>query len=366
MLAYLIRRLLLVIPTLLGIMIINFVIVQVAPGGPIDVIIAQIKGTAVDPTQRFTAGQGEQAQTGQQRAATGEASKYRGAQGIDPALIKQLEQSFGFDKPLHERFLLMMGRYLTFDFGTSFFRDRRVIDIVLEKLPVSISLGLWTTLLIYLISIPLGIAKAVRDGSRFDVATSAAIIVGYAIPSFLFAVLLVVLFAGGSFLQIFPLRGLTSDNFDLLPWWEKALDYAWHMVLPITAMVIGSFAGLTMLTKNSFLDEIRKQYVVTARAKGLTERRVLYGHVFRNAMLIVIAGFPGLLISILFTSTLFIEIIFSLDGLGLLGFEAAINRDYPIMFGTLYVFTLIGLILGIVSDFTYTLVDPRIDFAARG
>jgi microcin C transport system permease protein len=365
MLAYLIRRLLLVIPTLLGIMIINFVIVQVAPGGPIDVIIAQIKGTAVDPTQRFTAGQGEQAPATQQRA-TGEAAKYRGAQGIDPELIRQLERTFGFDKPMHERFLLMMGRYLTFDFGTSFFRDRRVIDLVLEKLPVSVSLGLWTTLLTYLISIPLGIAKAVRDGSRFDVATSAAIIVGYAIPSFLFAVLLVVLFAGGSFLQIFPLRGLVSDNFATLSWWEKVLDYTWHMVLPVTAMVIGSFAGLTMLTKNSFLDEIRKQYVVTARAKGLTERRVLYGHVFRNAMLIVIAGFPSLLISILFTSTLFIEIIFSLDGLGLLGFEAAINRDYPIMFGTLYVFTLIGLILGIVSDFTYTLVDPRIDFAARG
>ncbi len=366
MLAYLLRRLLLIVPTLFGIMVINFVIVQVAPGGPIDVIIAQIKGTAVDATQRFTGGQGEQAPGAERPQSTGEASKYRGAQGIDPALIKELEKTFGFDKPLHERFFLMLGRYLTFDFGTSFFRDRRVIDLVLEKLPVSISLGLWTTLITYLISIPLGIAKAVRDGSRFDIWTSAAIIVGYAIPSFLFAVLLVVLFAGGSFMQIFPLRGLTSDNFAMLPWWEQALDYAWHMVMPITAMVVGSFAGLTMLTKNSFLDEIGKQYVSTARAKGLTERRVLYGHVFRNAMLIVIAGFPGLLISILFTSTLFIEIIFSLDGLGLLGFEAAINRDYPIMFGTLYVFTLIGLLLRIVSDFTYTLIDPRIDFEARG
>jgi microcin C transport system permease protein len=368
MLAYLVRRLLLIIPTLIGIMVINFAIVQVAPGGPIDVIIAQIKGTAVDPTQRFTAGQGEQAQSGRdrQQSATGEAAKYRGAQGIDPALIKELEKTFGFDKPLHERFFLMMGRYLTFDFGTSFFRDRRVIDLVMDKLPVSISLGLWTTLITYLISIPLGVAKAVRDGSRFDIWTSATIIVGYAIPSFLFAVLLVVLFAGGSFLQLFPLRGLTSDNFAMLSWWQRALDYAWHMALPITAMVIGSFAGLTMLTKNSFLDEISKQYVVTARAKGLAERRVLYGHVFRNAMLIVIAGFPGLLIGILFTSTLFIEIIFSLDGLGLLGFEAAINRDYPIMFGTLYVFTLIGLLLRIVSDFTYTLIDPRIDFEARG
>jgi microcin C transport system permease protein len=366
MLAYLVRRLLLIVPTLLGIMVINFAIVQVAPGGPIDVIIAQIKGTAVDPTQRFTAGQGEQAQRGQERPATGEASKYRGAQGIDPALIKELEKTFGFDKPVHERFLLMMGRYLTFDFGTSFFRDRRVIDLVLEKMPVSISIGLWTTLITYLISIPLGIAKAVRDGSRFDIWTSATIIVGYAIPSFLFAVLLIVLFAGGSFMQIFPLRGLTSDNFAMLPWWGKALDYAWHMALPITAMVIGSFAGLTMLTKNSFLDEINKQYVATARAKGLTERRVLYGHVFRNAMLIVIAGFPGLLIGILFTGALLIEIIFSLDGLGLLGFEAAINRDYPVIFGTLYFFTLIGLVLRIVSDFTYTLIDPRIDFEARG
>jgi microcin C transport system permease protein len=366
MLAYLLRRLLLIIPTLLGIMVINFVIVQVAPGGPIDVIIAQLKGTAVDPTQRFTGGQGEQAPGGQRPQSTGEASKYRGAQGIDPALIKDLEKTFGFDKPLHERFFLMLGRYITFDFGTSFFRDRRVVDLVMEKLPVSISLGLWTTLITYLISIPLGIGKAVRDGSRFDIWTSVVIIIGYAIPSFLFAVLLVVLFAGGSFVQIFPLRGLTSDNFAMLPWWQQVIDYAWHMALPITAMVIGSFAGLTMLTKNSFLDEINKQYVVTARAKGLAERRVLYGHVFRNAMLIVIAGFPGLLISILFTSTLFIEIIFSLDGLGLLGFEAAINRDYPIMFGTLYVFTLIGLLLRIVSDFTYTLIDPRIDFEARG
>jgi microcin C transport system permease protein len=366
MLAYLIRRLLLIIPTLIGIMVINFVIVQVAPGGPIDVIIAQIKGTAIDPTQRFTAGQGEQAPGGERPQSTGEASKYRGAQGIDPALIKELEKTFGFDKPIHERFFLMMGRYITFDFGTSFFRDRRVVDLVLEKMPVSISLGLWTTLITYLISIPLGIAKAVRDGSRFDIWTSAVIIVGYAIPSFLFAVLLIVLFAGGSFIQIFPLRGLVSDNFATLSWAGNALDYAWHMALPITAMVIGSFAGLTMLTKNSFLDEINKQYVATARAKGLTERRVLYGHVFRNAMLIVIAGFPGLLIGILFTGALLIEIIFSLDGLGLLGFEAAINRDYPVIFGALYFFTLIGLVLRIVSDFTYTLIDPRIDFEARG
>ncbi|HEX6979164.1 MAG TPA: microcin C ABC transporter permease YejB [Alphaproteobacteria bacterium] len=369
MLAYIIRRLLLLIPTLFGIMVINFAIVQVAPGGPIDVVIAQLRGTATDPTQRFTGGQGELVQGQSDRGGTGttgEAAKYRGARGIDPALIKELEKTFGFDRPMHERFVLMMGRYLTFDFGTSFFRDRRVVDLILEKMPVSISLGLWSTLLIYLISIPLGIRKAVRDGSRFDVWTSSVIIVGYAIPSFLFAVLLIVLFAGGSFLQIFPLRGLVSENFADLPWWGKALDYAWHMVLPVTALVIGGFAGLTMLTKNSFMDEINKQYVITARAKGLTERRVLYGHVFRNAMLLIIAGFPGAFVSILFTGALLIEIIFSLDGLGLLGFEAAINRDYPIMFATLYFFTLLGLLMKIVSDLTYTLVDPRIDFEARG
>ena len=367
MLAYIIRRLLLIIPTLFGIMVINFAIVQVAPGGPIDVIIAQIKGTAIDPTQRFTAGQGEQAQAGRdrQQSATGEAAKYRGAQGIDPALIKELEKTFGFDNPVHERFLLMMGRYLTFDFGTSFFRDRRVVDLVLEKMPVSISIGLWTTLITYLISIPLGIAKAVRDGSRFDIWTSATIIVGYAIPSFLFAVLLIVLFAGGSFMQIFPLRGLTSDNFAMLPWWGKALDYAWHMALPITAMVIGSFAGLTMLTKNSFLDEINKQYVATARAKGLTERRVLYGHVFRNAMLIVIAGFPAAFVHAFFSGSLLIETIFSLDGIGLLGFESVLNRDYAVVFATLYILSLLGLVVNLISDLTYTWVDPRIDFETR-
>jgi len=367
MFAYIIRRLLLVIPTLLGIMVINFTVVQFAPGGPVEMVLAQIRGTAVQATERFTGAQGEMApgQAQRETGTTGEAAKYRGAQGIDPALIRELEKTFGFDKPMHERFLLMMGRYLTFDFGTSFFRDRRVIDLVIEKLPVSISLGLWTTLLTYVIAIPLGIRKAVHDGSRFDIWTSAAIFIGYAIPAFLFAVLLIVLFAGGSFLQIFPLRGLVSENFHTLPWPDKILDYLWHIALPVTSMVIGSFAGLTMLTKNSFLDEIHKQYVITARAKGLTERRVLYGHVFRNAMLIVIAGFPGLFVGVLFASSLLIEVIFSLDGLGLLGFEAAIYRDYPIMFGTLYVFTLIGLIMGIVSDITYTLVDPRIDFEAR-
>jgi microcin C transport system permease protein len=292
-------------------------------------------------------------------------SKYRGARGLDPELIRQLERQFGFDRPAHERFFRMLRSYVTFDFGTSFFRDQRVIDLIVQKLPVSVSLGLWTTLLIYLISIPLGVAKAIRDGSTFDVWTSAVVIVGYAIPGFLFAILLVVLFAGGSVFAWFPLRGLVSDHWTLLSWPARILDYLWHIVLPVTALVVGGFASLTMLTKNSFLDEINKQYVVTARSKGLTRRRVLYGHVFRNAMLIVIAGFPSAFIGIFFTGALLIEVIFSLDGLGLLGFEAAINRDYPIMFGTLYIYTLVGLLLNLVSDLTYVAVDPRIDFATR-
>ncbi|HRJ60331.1 MAG TPA: microcin C ABC transporter permease YejB, partial [Azospirillaceae bacterium] len=292
-------------------------------------------------------------------------SRYRGAQGLDPEFIKQLEKEFGFDKPMHERFFLMMKNYLVFDFGNSYFRDTRVVDLVLEKMPVSISLGLWTTLLTYLVSIPLGIRKAVKDGTPFDVWSSAVVIVGYAIPSFLFAVLLIVVFAGGRYFDLFPLRGLVSDNWGDLPWWKQILDYFWHITLPVTAMVIGGFAGLTMLTKNSFLDEISKQYVVTARAKGLTENQVLYGHVFRNAMLIVIAGFPGAFISILFTGAMLIEVIFSLDGLGLLGFEAAINRDYPVMFGTLYFFTLMGLLMNLLGDVMYVVVDPRIDFDAR-
>jgi microcin C transport system permease protein len=340
--------------------------VQFAPGGPVDLMIAQIRGRGTDVTQRFTGGQGELSGQQQRQGTSGEASKYRGAQGLDPELIKQLERTFGFDKPAHERFLIMMGKYLHFDFGTSFYSDRRVVDLVLDKMPVSISLGLWTTLITYLVGIPLGIRKAVRDGSRFDLWTSTAIIVGNAIPGFLFAILLIVLFAGGSYFHIFPLRGLVSDNFHDLPLWEKPLDYLWHMVLPVTAMTIGAFTSLTMLTKNSFLDEINKQYVVTARAKGLAENRVLYGHVFRNAMLLVIAGFPGLLVSVLFSGALLIEVIFSLDGLGQLGFAAAVTRDYPVMFGTLYFFTLIGLLLKIISDLTYTFVDPRIDFEARG
>ncbi len=367
MLAYIIRRLLLIIPTLFGIMVINFLIVQIAPGGPIEQMIARVQGTAVEATSRIGGSAGGDANTAQRQNQTAGDSggKYRGAQGLDPAFIKQLEKEFGFDKPIHERFIHMMSNYIVFDFGTSYFRDRRVVDLVLEKMPVSISLGIWTTLIVYLVSIPLGIAKAVRDGQPFDVWTSGVVIVGYAIPSFLFAVLLIVVFAGGRYLDWFPLRGLVSDNWGDLPWYKQVLDYFWHMALPVISMVIGGFAGLTMLTKNSFMEEIGKQYVTTARAKGLTEKRVLYGHVFRNAMLIVIAGFPGAFIGILFTGAMLIEVIFSLDGLGLLGFEAAINRDYPVMFGTLYFFTLLGLIMNLVGDITYVMVDPRIDFESR-
>ncbi|MBU0725779.1 MAG: microcin C ABC transporter permease YejB [Alphaproteobacteria bacterium] len=367
MLAYIVRRLLLILPTLFGIMVINFVIVQAAPGGPVERMIAEIRGTAVDATARITGSQSEQAQapTNLQNRESDAASRYRGARGLPPELIADLERQFGFDKPPLERFTQMIGNYIVFDFGDSFFRNRSVVDLVLEKMPVSISLGLWTTLLVYLISIPLGIRKAVRDGSAFDIWSSAVVIIGYAIPGFLFAILLVVLFAGGSFLDWFPLRGLTSSNWDELSWTQKIGDYFWHMVLPISAMVIGGFASLTMLTKNSFLEEINKQYVITARAKGLTENRVLYGHVFRNAMLIVVAGFPSAFIGVLFTGSLLIEVIFSLDGLGLLGFEAAINRDYPIMFGTLYFFTLLGLLLNLLGDLMYVFIDPRIDFESR-
>ncbi len=360
MLSYIVRRLLLIIPTLLGIMILNFVIVQAAPGGPVEQAIAQITGIGGGAVERVAGGGGEIAWQG-----GGEGGTYRGAQGLDPKFIAELEQRFGFDKPMHERFLLMMGNYLTFDFGQSFFRDQSVAEIVLDKMPVSVSLGLWTTLIVYLISIPLGIAKAVRDGSRFDIWTSAAIIVGYAIPSFLFAVFLLVIFAGGSYLDWFPLRGLTSENWEALSWPERIVDYLWHITLPVASMVVGGFATLTMLTKNSFLDQIRQQYVVTARAKGLSEQRVLYGHVFRNAMLLVIAGFPSAFIGVLFTGSVLIEVIFSLDGLGLLGFEAAINRDYPIMFGTLFFFSLLGLLLNLIGDLMYVVVDPRIDFEAR-
>jgi len=366
MAAYILRRLMLVIPTLLGIMVINFFVIQAAPGGPVEQMISQIQGTAVDATERFSgsATGGETVRSASTDTSGGGA--YRGARGLPKELIERIEKMYGFDKPIGERFLLMMKNYLFFDFGESFFRNKKVVDLVIEKMPVSISLGLWTTLLIYFISIPLGIAKAVRDGSRFDVSSSTTLIVLNAIPGFLFALLLVVLFAGGSYLKIFPLRGLVSDDWNSLGPVDKLLDYFWHMALPIGAMVIGGFATLTFLTKNSFLEEIHKQYVLTARAKGLEERRVLYGHIFRNAMLIVIAGFPGAFISILFTGSLLIEVIFSLDGIGLLGFESALNRDYPIMFGTLYFFGLIGLVMGILGDIMYTIVDPRIDFEARG
>lgn len=355
--SYILRRLLLIIPTLIGIMLLNFVIVQAAPGGPVEQMIAELEGHGGSALQRATGGGGSEVAT-----SSGES---RGSRGIRPELLKEIEVLYGFDKPAHERFFMMLGDYATFDFGESFFRDSTVIELIIDKLPVSISLGLWSTLVIYLISIPLGVRKAVMDGSRFDVWTSSVIVVGYAIPGFLFAIILVVLFAGGSYFNLFPLRGLTSPDFDQMTWYWKVVDYFWHLVLPVTANVIGGFATLTLLTKNSFLDEIRKQYVVTARAKGLEERQVLYGHVFRNAMLIVIASMPGVLVMLFFTGSLLIEVIFSLDGLGLLGFEAALNRDYPVMFGTLYIFTLMGLILKLISDITYVLVDPRIDFESR-
>jgi microcin C transport system permease protein len=355
--AYLIRRLLLVIPTLLGIIAINFFVVQFAPGGPVEQMIAELKGRG-SVAGRLT---GE----GASEAAAGSNSLYRGASGLDPHVVADIRKMFGFDKPPLTRFLLMLKGYLEFDFGRSFFRDQTVLQLILQKMPVSISIGLWSTLLIYLISIPLGIQKAVRDGTRFDVITSAIVLVGYAIPGFLFAILLVVLFAGGSFVQWFPLRGLTSAGSDTWPWPARIEDYAWHMVLPTIALVIGGFASLTMLTKNCFLDQIYKQYVLTARAKGASEQRVLYGHVFRNAMLLIVAGFPAAFIGILFSSALLVEIIFSLDGLGLLGFQSAIQRDYPVMFGTLYIFTLFGLIMQIVGDMMYTVVDPRIDFESR-
>jgi microcin C transport system permease protein len=365
MFAYILKRLLLVIPTLFGIMVLNFFIVQWAPGGPVEQMIARVQGHGDSATSRISGGGDPMAGRALANARHGADVKYRGAEGLNPETLKQIEKDFGFDKPVGTRFAIMMRHYATFDFGESYFQNRSVSALIRDKLPVSISLGLWTTLLMYLISIPLGIRKAVSDGTRFDLWTSVIVVVGYAIPSFLFAILLIELFAGGSFLQIFPLRGLVSDNWADMSWPHRILDYLWHMVLPITALVIGGFAGLTMLTKNSFLDEIGKQYVLTARAKGLSPNRVLYGHVFRNAMLIVVAGFPSAFISILFTSSLLIEIIFSLDGLGLLGYQAAMNRDYPIMFATLYVYTLIGLLLNVVNDITYVLIDPRIDFADR-
>ncbi len=355
MAAYLLRRLLLIIPTLVGIIAINFAVVQLAPGGPVEQMVAKLKGQGA--VLSGITGQGQPEASGP--------GLYRGAQGLDPHLIAQIRKMFGFDKPPLARFVQMLKNYATFHLGKSFFLDRPVLSLVLSRMPVSISLGLWSTLLVYLVSIPLGIAKAVRDGSRFDVASTAAILLGYAVPSFLLAIMLIVLFAGGSFVQWFPLRGLVSAGWWSLPWPARIGDYLWHMVLPVIAMTVGGFASLTMLTKNSFLEEIGKQYVLTARAKGASERRVLYGHVFRNAMLLVVATFPQAFVGILFTSALLIEIIFSLNGLGLLGFTAAVERDYPVMFGTLYVFTLLSLVLQIIGDFLYTVIDPRIDFEVR-
>lgn len=376
--AYILRRLLLMIPTLIGIMAINFAVIQFAPGGPVEQVIAKLQGTDVSATERFSGGGSDFA--GGQGAEPGSASggeggitsKYRGAQGLDPEFIRKLEIEFGFDKPPLERFALMIWNYARFDFGQSFFRSIPVIDLIKEKMPVSITLGLWMTLISYLVSIPLGIAKAVRDGTRFDFWTSTVIVIGYAVPSFLFAILLIVLFAGGTFWDIFPLRGLWSEQYARMPFWEwvtspaALADYAWHIALPLTAMAVSAFATTTLLVKNSFLDEIRKQYVLTARMKGLTERSILYRHVFRNAMLIVIAGFPGAFVGAFFGSSLLIETIFSLDGLGLLGFRSVVERDYPVVFATLYIFSLIGLVVTLISDLTYTWIDPRIDFESRG
>ena len=364
MIGYITRRLLLMIPTLLGILLINFAIVQAAPGGPVEQMIVKLTTPGASGTADRLGGGGDISSAGASSTA-GATSGYRGAQGIDPDLIAEIKKQYGFDKPAPERFWLMVKAYARFDFGNSFFRDTPVLDLVLEKLPVSISLGLWTTLIVYLVSIPLGIRKAVRDGSPFDVWTSTAVAIGQAIPGFLFAVLLVILFAGGSYFKWFPLRGIVSDDWASLSFFGQITDYLWHMVLPVTAMVVGGFASLTLLTKNSFIEEISKHYVLTARAKGIPERRVMYGHIFRNAMLIVIAGLPAAILSILFTSALLIEVIFSLDGLGLLGFEAALSRDYPVMFATLFIFTLIGLVLKLLGDITYMLVDPRIDFEGR-
>lgn len=359
---YIVKRLILLIPTLLGVITINFIIVQFAPGGPVEQIIAQVTMGTTSTTSSISGGGDSGVQSDM---ASSTAGQELGSYGLDPALIADLERQFGFDKPAHERFIDMVVNYLQFDFGTSFFQDRPVLELILERMPVSISLGLWSLLIIYGISIPLGVAKAVSDGSRFDVWTSTVIFVGYAIPGFLFAVLLIVLFASGNYLNIFPLRGLVSQNWESLTWPRRILDYFWHMALPITALSIGGFATLTMLTKNSFLEEINKQFVITARAKGLGQMRVLYGHVFRNAMLIVIAGFPSAFVGLFFTGSLLIEVIFSLDGMGLLSYEAVVKRDYPILFGTVYCFTLVGLVMQLVGDLVYVLVDPRIDFESR-
>ena len=361
--AYFLRRLLLIIPTLWAIITLNFFIVQIAPGGPVDQALANAQFG--HSTGFSSGGGGDSGTRGALLRDNPGDSQYRGARGLDPEVIEEIKHRYGFDKPLLQRYGEMLWNYIRFDFGDSLFRSASVLQLIKESLPVSISLGLWSTLIIYCVSIPLGIKKAVRNGSAFDIWSSTFMIIGYSIPAFLFGIMLIVLFAGGSYLDWFPLRGLTSPQFDALPWYGKVTDYLWHIALPVLATVIGGFATLTMLTKNSFLDEIRKQYVVTARAKGLDEKRILYGHVFRNAMLLVIAGFPATFISMFFTSSVLIEVMFSLNGLGLLGYDATIQRDYPVMFGTLYIFTLIGLLMNILSDLTYTLVDPRIDFEGR-
>jgi microcin C transport system permease protein len=368
MTAYIIRRILFMFPTLFGIMLVSFAVVQFAPGGPVERVIAQLSGSDTGATSRISGSAGgDFASHGQGHGGALDAttSKYRGAQGLDPEFIKKLEKQFGFDKPAYERFFLMMWNYARFDFGQSYFRDISVLSLIREKLPVSISLGLWMTLATYLISIPLGVRKAVSDGSAFDVWTSVVVIVGSAIPGFLFAILLIVLFAGGSFLDWFPLRGLHSDNAAAMSWGPYILDYFWHITLPLVALGVGAFATLTIFTKNCFLDEIRKQYVLTAKAKGCTDNRVLYGHVFRNAMMLIIAGFPAAFKSAFFTGALIIETIFSLDGLGLLSFESVLNRDYPVVFANLYIFAVLGLVINLISDLTYTWVDPRIDFETR-
>ncbi|WP_422372116.1 microcin C ABC transporter permease YejB [Hoeflea sp.] len=363
--AYILRRLLLMIPTIIGIMAISFAVIQFAPGGPVEQVIAQLTGQGDSATDRISGSGGDNQGFQGQEFNDDVTSQYRGAQGLDPEFIAKLEAQFGFDKPPLERFLLMMWNYIRFDFGESYFRSIDVIDLIAEKLPVSISLGVWILLLSYLISIPLGIKKAISDGSRFDVWTSGLIIVAYAVPGFLVGIMLIVVFAGGSFFDWFPLRGLTSDDFAELSLFGKILDYFWHLTLPLIALALSAFATTTLLTKNSFIDEIRKQYVTTARAKGLTERQVLYRHVFRNAMLIIIAGFPGAFISAFFSGSLLIETIFTLDGLGRLGFESIIRRDYPVVFATLFIFSLMGLVVGLISDLVYTWVDPRIDFEKR-
>lgn len=361
MTSYILRRLLLIIPTLWAIVTINFFIIQIAPGGPVDQFIANLQGLGSGVMEQVS-GLGK---TEISKTDIKEHSRYRGAQGLDPQVIAEIEKRFGFDKPIYVRYFKMLKDFLLFDFGDSLFRGRSVIELIVERIPVSISLGLWSTLIIHLISIPLGIKKALKHSSRFDIWTSTVVIVCNAIPVFLFAILLIILFAGGTYFNWFPLRGLVSVNFQDLSLIGKILDYFHHIALPTLALSIGGLATLTFLTKNSFLDEISKQYVITARAKGLTENRILYGHVFRNAMILVIASFPSAFIGIFFTGAMLIEVIFSLDGMGLLGFQATLQRDFPLIFSTLYIFTLLGLILSIISDITYTIVDPRIDFETR-